>query len=586
MTVSNLVVLGSPGLGGDPPLGQNILLLNGAGNTPLTVLSTLTVGNDGVVFVSNSILNTMGDEIINGLGSLFLTSGTNNAGNSLTIGDGTSGAALWMTGGSLFATNTYVNAGGMFVQSNGVASIVDDERMNGSSVVAGGTQSFLVMFIGDGSSQAGNALVTGGQMTFTSIYVELGTMIVSNGNLNGDNIAISSPLDSSGTLTIAGGTISLQVLSIATTTANGTVWMTGGSVVASSDLFIALRDSISTAAPPIAVLIQSNGTLSVRGEYLAVSTVSGPTPTGTLTVAGGTHLIGADGFTVGQGGSGTVWLVGGQLIVTNGSTLIGNGIGVMTVSNGTWIARDVLVGGSFGEGTLTFLGGSSTILSNMTLGNCGADALGSCRLSGGSLFVTNATHNAVLDVRNSDFLITAGHLVVDTLVMTNDCGLFIHAGGTVSARTLLLDPDLDADGDGLPNGWEIAHGLDPLDSSGINGADGDPDGDGYSNLQEYLAGSDPQNPASTPSNLTASFAFTSIARTGNNIVLMWNTIGGTTNQIQVSPGSVGASYSTNSFTNLGPQMFITGSGAVITNFTDTNGATNKPSRYYRIRLVP
>ena len=33
-------------------------------------------------------------------------------------------------------------------------------------------------------------------------------------------------------------------------------------------------------------------------------------------------------------------------------------------------------------------------------------------------------------------------------------------------------------------------------------------------------------------------------------------------------------------------MLITGSGNVVTNFTDTNGATNKPARYYRIRLVP
>jgi Bacterial TSP3 repeat len=239
------------------------------------------------------------------------------------------------------------------------------------------------------------------------------------------------------------------------------------------------------------------------------------------------------------------------------------------------------------EGTLTFLGGTTTISSNLTLGDCGAGTFGYLFLKDGNLFITNAAHNATLDVRNDTVLITGGHLIVDRVVMTNDCGLFIHAGGTVSVGSELLDPNLDADNDGLPNGWEIAHGLDPLDSTSVNGADGDPDGDGYSNMQEYLAGSDPQNPFSTPVNPGgASFAFTSLVRSGDDIVLTWSTTGGTTNQVQVSPGSVGGSYSTNGFVNLGAQIILPGSGAVITNFTDTNGATNKPARYYRIRFVP
>ena len=49
----------------------------------------------------------------------------------------------------------------------------------------------------------------------------------------------------------------------------------------------------------------------------------------------------------------------------------------------------------------------------------------------------------------------------------------------------LIDPEADADGDGIPNGWERAHGLDPFDASD---ADLDADGDGISNLAVYCLG--------------------------------------------------------------------------------------------------
>ncbi|GGH10577.1 polysaccharide lyase [Sphingobacterium alkalisoli] len=48
---------------------------------------------------------------------------------------------------------------------------------------------------------------------------------------------------------------------------------------------------------------------------------------------------------------------------------------------------------------------------------------------------------------------------------------------------------VDSDGDGMPDAWEIKHGLDPK-----NPKDGamDADGDGYTNIEEYLNGTNPQ----------------------------------------------------------------------------------------------
>jgi len=50
----------------------------------------------------------------------------------------------------------------------------------------------------------------------------------------------------------------------------------------------------------------------------------------------------------------------------------------------------------------------------------------------------------------------------------------------------------DSDGDGMPDDWESANGLNPA----VNDARLDPDLDALSNLQEYLAGTDPQDPGS------------------------------------------------------------------------------------------
>ncbi|MBN2703092.1 MAG: C10 family peptidase [Pontiellaceae bacterium] len=55
--------------------------------------------------------------------------------------------------------------------------------------------------------------------------------------------------------------------------------------------------------------------------------------------------------------------------------------------------------------------------------------------------------------------------------------------------TVIADSMADTDGDGMPDSWEILHGL----NVGTNDGALDPDQDGFSNYAEYVSGTDPDN---------------------------------------------------------------------------------------------
>ena len=137
----------------------------------------------------------------------------------------------------------------------------------------------------------------------------------------------------------------------------------------------------------------------------------------------------------------------------------------------------------------------------------------------------------------------------------------------------------DSDGDGIPDSWMQLYFGHPTGQAGDHSlAVDDPDGDGFSNLQEYITGTDPTNNASA-------FRIISVAREGSNIRVTWNTGGGKTNVLQAVAGLVNSGYTTN-FLDLSGLIIIPGSGDTTTNAVDAGGATNAPSRYYRVRLVP
>jgi PKD repeat protein/FtsP/CotA-like multicopper oxidase with cupredoxin domain len=117
-------------------------------------------------------------------------------------------------------------------------------------------------------------------------------------------------------------------------------------------------------------------------------------------------------------------------------------------------------------------------------------------------------------------------------------------------------------------------------------------GTGMSNTNKFLAGFSPTNSA-------AYLHIISIVKTNKNVNIIylgangdstWSPgIASRTNVLDFTTGTANGSYSSNNFATTGQTNILSGGTGLglVTNMIDIGGATNKPSRYYRIRvLVP
>ena len=177
-----------------------------------------------------------------------------------------------------------------------------------------------------------------------------------------------------------------------------------------------------------------------------------------------------------------------------------------------------------------------------------------------------------------------------TVVSASACYTFAPTNVEILVANFVL---VDSVGDGIPDVWRQQYFGTGATTNRQSCATCDADGTGQNNLFKYLAGLNPTNG-------TAYLHVISIAKTnvtdinviylGANGDSTWSPgIASRTNVLEFTTGTANGGYASNNFASTGQTNILSGGVGlgVVTNMIDAGGATNTPSRYYRVRvLVP
>ncbi len=156
-------------------------------------------------------------------------------------------------------------------------------------------------------------------------------------------------------------------------------------------------------------------------------------------------------------------------------------------------------------------------------------------------------------------IVSAGQVITATATDTS-------TGDTSEFSPPVTVTTTDSDGDGMPDGYEMANGLD----KNVNDAAPDLDGDGQSNFAEFQAGTDPQTGESR-------FAAKSVERVGDDIVVTFHAVPGRVYRIEKTETLMAGSWRVivTFVVATGPDLQVTDPGAGL-----------RPRGFYRAGVVP
>jgi T5SS/PEP-CTERM-associated repeat protein len=479
--------------------------------------------NDGSGYVGYEVGSSNNSVVITGSGSVWqngffftdhLYIGYSGAGNSVIISNRGSlyvPSISSMVGANASSSNNSVLVTGSgSVWTNGSGNLTIGGRGDGNSLVisnGGAVIGSSASYCTIGQSSSWNRVtITGTGSTWQVSYA------LNVGQHEGNSLTVAN----GGTLYAESGTVGMGFPSggsnnTGLVTGRGSVW---------SNLFLHIGWNTGGNS-----LVISNGGMAVNsgldtglgagdGNQIVV------TGTGSVLKVNGTMVVGSGGAFSGLEISDGAQVIDGRATIGSASTSSSNR--VVVLPGGSWYGNILQVGG-LGSSNSVLVSGGTVSASNLVVGVASPTCDNVVELDTGSVFVTNAAHDAVLEVRDGSLILNGGTIQADPLLMTNPCAQFVHTGGTLIVGNVILDPN--------------------------------------------------------------AFRIVSVTRQGNDILITWVMGPGATNTLQATTGGPAGGYNTNGFADIFTVTNNTAVGTV-TNYLDIGAATNAPARYYRARLVP
>ncbi len=417
---------------------------SGSGNL-LTIAGGSVIATNVVVGVANSASN---NELTVTGGSLFVTNALGNAALVVSQAGGEDMVVLYggaITANQLVLTNGpnsffkfssgTLTSGGTFVTNNqlfavGVAGGAATFQLNG------GVHSFA-----NGIEISSNATLTGCGTINGNVTVDQGSTVQAN---CGGNLNFTDTVTNNGTVTASNGT----VLNFYGPVVNNLlIDATGGSV----HFFSTLTGSGSVLLSPTNSWIDGSGKWETATNWssgvapsLADSADSiGNAGNNTVTIDATTSSNFPNTLTISNLIVAAPGPMTNTLLLSNAGTNVPLVVftSVSVSHHGTMILTNsaLQVGAPSGgaltvDGQLTLDSGTILVSSNLLVGL--SNPLSLMTIWGGALYVTNAAHNAVSEVRYGTLVLTGGVYFTDSLLITNTGAAFLNDGGTFTITGL------------------------------------------------------------------------------------------------------------------------------------------------------
>jgi hypothetical protein len=470
----------------------------------------------------------------------------------------------------------------------------------GNCVVDGGTLlSTSVLDVGEVLNSPGTLSLLSGAIFATDDVTRVGNLGTGTYNQSGGTASLaffSVGDNATGTVSVSGGLLTvtpgnaLDVLRVGNfgtgqlNISGGTLWSRGefhvadnfgvqGSVQMTGGLLIATNDLVAIGRYGIGDMTITNAT----AYFTNTSVGRHDGATGSLTLQNGASLFCVDDLSIGRFANSLGHLVisGGLLSLTNDNIWIGReGVGDMNVTGGIIRARSLFIGMS-GDGTNSpqgnaiFLGGTTILSSNLVIGTT-LLSTGQVSFNGGTLIITNTSHNNNLQVTAGEFRLGGGLVLTDSLVLTNQEGVFTFNAGELRAENINAS-------NGAP--FVVGDGVQPASLKLLGGTYSFPNGLVISSNATVTGCGSISGPVSNAGTLTLCSSNTpvvlhSVKKEGSTVTISFSSVNGATHQLERK-----SSLDDSNWVPLLP--VVVGDGSVMT--LQDNDAT-QPNAFYRVHV--